>query len=307
LSAAPAFGIHAARLAAGGYDVIPISRVTDPVKHPGKQPAMREGWQNGCPKEAWPSYASCGVGILTKNTPALDIDIRDPELAETIQELADEFFGDAPYRIGEPPKRLMPFRLEGEPFDKMRLDWWSLGHERHEPQRPPAVEILARGQQFVALGIHPGTGKPYTWHRDPDLELPRALLPPMCRAKAEKFLKATAAALGKLGAIHIRLRGAIEEPRKAIVVPGPWLTQEADAERIAAALRSMGNPNLHYDDWIRIGHAIKAALPGPEGKALWERWSALSPKNNPRITSSKWETFKPRAVTAGTIFWEASR
>ena len=89
----------------------------------------------------------------------------------------------------------MPYRLDGEPFGKIKVTWRGLGERRHEPTRPPAVEILARGQQFVAIGIHPGTGRLYRWHRDPWLSLPRIFLPRLGYAKAVRFMRALAAAL----------------------------------------------------------------------------------------------------------------
>ena len=48
--------------------------------------------------------------------------------------------------------------------------------------------------------------------------------------------------------------------------PGLW---RSDAKRIGDALQDYGNADLHYDDWIRIGHALKRDLPGSDGLALW--------------------------------------
>jgi hypothetical protein len=80
-------------------------------------------------------------------------------------------------------------------------------------------------------------------------------------------------------------------------------TATEDAERVMAALEAYGNQDLHYDEWIRVGHAIKAALPGGDGLAIWERWSSLSGKNNPALTRRKWATFNPRTIGAGAIFY----
>jgi len=323
----PWFAEHGSRLESYGYDIIPVTRPCDrwliapgkppvPVKTPGKQPAMLERWQNGCPREQWPGYARCGVGILTRRTPALDIDVMDIELAESIQALADRVLGVVPYRIGLAPKRLMPFRLAGAPFRKVKVEW-TLKDQKN------AVEQLADGQQFVALGVHPGTGRPYEWHRDPDLSLPHGLLPPVDRARMERFMRALAGALERIGATNIKRSGGKEEPKPVprpvangrhpaaaflAKLPGArTVTSPSDVERIAAALERIGNSDLHYDDWIRIGLAIKAALPGGDGLALWEWWSALSAKNDPKLTANKWKSFDPRNITAATLFWEARR
>jgi hypothetical protein len=290
------FGRHAGRLTHYGYDCIPVA---------GKRPVMDE-WQKGCPAGQWPLYADYGLGILTERTPAIDVDVLDEELAGKIQAAAERALGgDPPWRVGQWPKRLMPYRLDGEPFAKIRITWRGLGDRLHEPTRPPAVEVLARGQQFVAIGPHPETGQPYRWHRDPWLSLPRIFLPPLSYAKAARFMRALPAALEQAGAADIKLRGVREESTRLTCParrPGLW---RSDAKRIADALQDYGNADLHYDDWIRVGHAIKRELPGGDGLALWEWWSALSGKNDPHLTRRKWATFDPREITAGTIFYLA--
>jgi hypothetical protein len=308
VSALAWFAEHAARLAEYGYEPIPISRPTDRGEGAGKRPAMPEGWQRGCPREDWPRYATCGVGILTRNTPALDVDVLLPELAGAIQDVADRMLGDAPYRIGQAPKRLLPYRLAGEPFPKLKLEWKrGLGADLYPPGKLPGVEVLSEGQQFVSLGVHPATRKPYEWHRDPALSLPHGLLPGRGHADFARFLRHLAGVLRRLGAEEIKLKGPGLEPEAAGVAPRARARVAADAERIRDALERLGNADLHYDDWIRIGHALKAELPGGDGLAIWEWWSSLSPKNSPRVTRQKWATFAPRSVSTGTIYWEARR
>jgi putative DNA primase/helicase len=246
-----------------------------------------------CPEAEWFRYARCGLGILTRNTPALDADVTDPELAESIRGVADRVLGKAPFRIGRAPKWLMPFRLQGEAFKKMSVVWTLNG-------QPGAVELLADCEQFVAFGVHPITKRPYAWHRDPDLDLPHGLLPPLSRAKGLHLMRSLAGALERIGASGIRLRGAPGHRPAARPMRAP--NAEGDAERIRQALERIGNSNTHYDDWIRIGHAIKAALPGAGGQELWCWWSSLSGKDRPEITRRKWATFDPRTISAGTIF-----
>jgi hypothetical protein len=310
------FGLHAPRLEAFGYEPIPITTIDQrwltepgkpdiPVKDAGKQPAMYSGWQQGCSRSDWPRYAGCGVGILCRNTPALDIDVLDPEIAQAIQDLADQHLGGAPVRIGQPPKRLMPFQLKGEPFKKLRVQWRKgPAVELHPENKPPAVELLTNGQ-FVALGMHPGTGRPYEWHRDPDLSLPHGLLPMLDQDRAVRFMCTLTNALERIGCQDIKLTG-IPKPETVAVddlVSRKWKPTTTEAERVRAALVQYGNNDLHYDDWIRIGHAIKAALPGGDGLAIWEDWSAKSKKkNDPRLTRQKWDTFNPHTISAGTIF-----
>ena len=70
--------------------------------------------------------------------------------------------GDTPcLRIGRAPKRLLVYRA-ATPF---------AGRKRHP------LELLARGQQFVAYAVHPDTGRPYEWPEDSLVELPLSRLP----------------------------------------------------------------------------------------------------------------------------------
>jgi hypothetical protein len=299
------FGRHAGRLTHYGYDCIPITLPTHPVPDAGKRPAMA-AWQHGSPQEQWPSYADYGLGILTERTPAIDIDVLDEVLAAKIQGAAERALGgDPPWRVGQWPKRLLLYRLSGEAFNKIKVTWRGLGDRLHEPTRPPAVEILTRGQQFVAIGVHPGTGEQYRWHRDPWLSLPRCFLPPLSYVKAVRFMRALAFALEQSGATDVKLRG-IHEPDARLArparKPGLW---RSDDKHVGDALEAYGNRDLHYDEWIRVGLALKRELPGADGLALWCWWSSLSAKNDPQVTRSKWMTFNPIEITAGTIFYLA--
>jgi hypothetical protein len=100
------------------------------------------------------------TGILTKVTPAFDIDIRNPEAATAVEELARERFEERGYilvRIGLAPKRAIPFRTDA-PFKKIVRDVVSPSGTSEK------LELLADGQQVVAFGIHPDTRQPYRWH-----------------------------------------------------------------------------------------------------------------------------------------------
>jgi hypothetical protein len=73
-----------------------------------------------------------------------------------------------------------------------------------EKQRAkPKVEILGTGQQFVAYGIHPDTGRPYQWCNDfgpcDPLSLPLSVLPIVTRAQLMEFARKAAQLLSELG------------------------------------------------------------------------------------------------------------
>jgi len=109
-----------------------------------------------------------GVGIRTGQQPdgtwlvAIDADTLNVEHAKTIRDAIDGRLGRLPIRVGNHPKALYVARLDG-PLPYQRIEF---GTER--------VEVLSDGRQFVAEGIHPITGKPYSWPRPlvPFAELP---------------------------------------------------------------------------------------------------------------------------------------
>ncbi|MBF0182653.1 MAG: DUF3987 domain-containing protein, partial [Magnetococcales bacterium] len=66
------------------------------------------------------------------------------------------------------------------------------------------------------------------------------------------------------------------------------------------------NADLPYDDWVRVGMAIKGAL-GEAGANLFFDWSASSVKNVPAATERAWASFHPMVIGAGTIYHLAQK
>src|SRR6516165_4155493 len=124
------------------------------------------------------------TGIRTTLAPAVDIDVRDAEVADRIELVLRAAFPDARLlvRIGMPPKRLIPFRCT-TPFKKIAVSFKSPDGTVHK------VEVLGDGQQFVADGMHPDTGKPYTWRDGADLlSVAHGHLPLLDEAMARRFI-----------------------------------------------------------------------------------------------------------------------
>ena len=123
-----------------GYLPVPI--------RPGFKAPMIDDWQAGHPRSHYlPRYASWGTGILTAACPAIDLDIRDRELVRVLIELAGDILGPTPFRVGSPPKALLPFST-GAPFDKISGRWWALPGEnwRLDGYAPHRIEVLGNGQ-----------------------------------------------------------------------------------------------------------------------------------------------------------------
>jgi hypothetical protein len=94
----------------------------------GKAPSMMKNWQerlntNEDDIAMWAKQGpdAINTGVLTKITPAFDVDVMHPEAARAIEELVRDRFEERGYiltRIGKPPKRAIMFRTD-QPFGKI--------------------------------------------------------------------------------------------------------------------------------------------------------------------------------------------
>ena len=287
------FKARALELFRAGHRVVPIPKGHKRVVIEG-WPALADTQDEANLGELIKTANECGVGILSKWTAGVDIDVRDGELAQKLAGLAHTILGSTVERIGEAPKLLLPYRVE-KPFAKVsshsfRLPGDQVGDKLHR------VEILCDGQQWAAYHVHPDTKRPYHW---PDGDLPaREDLPELDEARARLFIeRAEAAIVAHGGRIEAPKVGGNRSGQAKASLQGQVGTYEA----IADAMRHIGNPGLDYDDWVTVGMALKGAL-GENGRELWDGWSELSDKNNPAMTAKVWGHAKPTTIGAGTIY-----
>jgi hypothetical protein len=170
------------KLLAAGYLPIPVN---------GKAPPI-QGWSDIQATDAlidrWAEqYASASnTGIITAYTPAIDIDVVDPAVADELHRLVEQMIGTSVVRTGLAPKRALLFRTD-RPFKKLVATYTS------SDGRTQKVEILGWGQQIVVDGIHPDTQQPYTWHGgEPGPELKHSELQLLTEEKAKEFIVAAA-------------------------------------------------------------------------------------------------------------------
>ena len=124
------------------------------------------------------------TGIRTSKTPGFDIDIRDPGVADQVEQALLNMCPPGPVlkRTGLAPKRLIPFRCV-TPFKKMSATFKAPDGTVHK------VEVLADGQQFVAEGIHEDTRQPYRWAENVSLlNVAHEHLPLVDEAFARRFI-----------------------------------------------------------------------------------------------------------------------
>jgi len=131
-----------------GFEPIPIA--------PGQKYPTLKGWQKiTLPVDPWPK--NHGIGLRTGRLSGIDIDVYDDGIIQFLLGCLD--FSHLT-RIGQPPKVLIPV-LCPEITKKLLSDAYVDEHGvMHR------IEVLSRGQQFVAYGVHPDTNKPYEWSGD---------------------------------------------------------------------------------------------------------------------------------------------
>jgi len=293
VSATPNFMAQCgSRLADNGYPVIPImpgSKV--PGHYHVAQWTPYPDWARHCDRttkpfevDIWQRWPGCGVGIAAGVVVGIDIDVLDAALSIQIAELAAQMLGDTPcWRIGRAPKRMLVYRA-ASPF---------AGRKRHP------LELLARGQQFVAYAIHPDTGQPYAWPEANLLDVPLERLPAVDEAACLAFLDAA----WQLIPEALRPRSLRLEDSQ-----GAWKGASDPRGTLAAvkaALAFLPNEDLDGHSWITMGNAIKAAL-GEAGRDLWLDWSKSSGKSGqsgrPDTAERRWASLRPHSVGAGSIY-----
>lgn len=278
--------LHGAELIDNGYNVVPIQV--------GKKAPGFDGWQKARSTkpqlEQWVEggHKWAGVGILTKHTPAIDIDVYDEDVVDKIEDWIRFNIGDAPVRIGQAPKRLMVFQTD-EPFRKMRStvyeDEWGDKH---------LIEVLGDGQQFVAYHIHPDTNRPYEWPNDDN----------PVNTKANDLTSLSSEQIDDLIAYFDELALAegwvpvkkARQRHKQLDHDNPFAEDTAPVDinddELRARLLLVPNPD-DYDTWVQVGMALYHQYDGDEvGQKLWHEWAETADNYDADALDRRWDDFK---------------
>lgn len=272
-----------------GYNIVPIS--------PGDKAPRLDGWQNikADKKQhaAWlaEGRGRHGVGIITKNTPAVDIDIMDDEVASIVEQWFTDSIGAAPTRVGKAPKRLLLYRGV-EPFPKLRSSVWF--DEWDEKQQ---IEILCDGQQFVAYHTHPETRLPYTWTtEDTPLTVAADELPVFDLEKARELLKRFDELARDRGWVLLKkarkpMLGGDVDPDDPFLEDSPPV--DLSLPELRERLMLLGVDYAEdYESWINVGMALFHQYDGlADGSDLWHEWSEQASNYDAVALDKRWDGF----------------
>lgn len=283
-----------------GYKVIPIP-------HGLKRP-VEDDWDTFDASEAdikrWGAgrYKRGNIGVLCEHTPAVDLDIYDAQLAQEMEDWLLREFGETCVRVGQAPKRLLVFRTD-RPFRKMSCAY-SDGSTRH------GVEILGHGQQFVAYGTHPDTGKPYEWTSlDEPTTCPMSSLPTITVEECDLILDKFEALAQDRGWVRKQRSGAREllHDEDAFEKFKPILA--VSLEKVDETLGYLPNDEAEYDDYLTVGMALHHQFRGSEdGLKRWHDWASKSSKYEAEDLNRRWSSFGhgPDTATFATLIYKAN-
>lgn len=246
----------------------------------------------------WSKWPRVGIGLQGRSYVGVDIDVTDAELADRIASFTTLELGGAPCRTGNPPKRLLMYRWKGEPGTKRRVTFKGPDGTEH------AVEILGRGQQWVAEGTHPKTMQPYTWDTPPFALGPDGLAE-VTVEEIDRYLDVLAKELETHeDYIDIQITGRMST---AVAVP-LGLDDESlkcwSDDYMDKALEAL--PNAYsYDDWVRMAHAIKASYRDERrGLGAFVEWSMKYTGNTRERAEALWNSINSSSQGVRAVIHE---
>ena len=284
------FGLTGPLLHGAGWDVIP-------VKAREKFPVLKN-WQEGFTSEQIGAFATNGsadssIGLLSAHFPGVDIDVLDRDCADAIERFALDFFGPAPIRYGNAPKRLLMYRTE-VPFSKAKIFLTDpQGNYQGADGKDFAVEVLGNGQQYLIYGEHPN-GYEYLWpNADGPGDRAPSSLTTISVASVNAWLEALPIYLPTGWGVRVSTSAGqdVEEPESALALYKAPL-EGWGAARILDEIAPYLDVEMHYDHWLKVGQALHHQFSGAaEGLALWEQLFSGSGKHRSGVAEKKWDSF----------------
>lgn len=286
-----------------GYPIVELPK--------GRKGPLRPGWQNHplTPDELDAVDPSYGIGILCgigdKPICALDFDVPDPGLAREVKNRVRHLVMSLNlglYRVGKPPKFLLVARAAEPGWRKVTTPRYRKGGIEVQ------LEVLGKGQQFVAYHTHPETGEAYTWPEAFITGTPSMTsvdeLPVLTWDEVRRIMEETEKVFREHGYVadgghRAAADGDMPSP-KAPPVEGLTILR---CKEIFDTLK----PNLgkgSYEDWLSIGMALHHQF-GGSGEAL-QLWKSLSQTYGAdayeeEACDRKWQSFKDERADVSTV------
>lgn len=300
---------YALRVVEAGYDICFI--------RPGEKRPFGKNWEEVKHDESRIASAieagrgGFGVGIKTRKTPGVDIDCYDADLVAHMVAVTEDLCGETLQRVGMPPKTLLVYRAK-KPFPKTQSKTFI-----DDEGRAVKLEVLADGQQFVALHIHPDTEEPYRWKdKRSILDVEHADLPLIDQDDALDLVAEFERQCRKRGwpekstVKRLALTDGTGRERRSDAFLSDKSKVDLTPEQLLKKLHSVPNAS-DYDTWFHVGMALYHQFDGAEeGRLMWHEWSSSALNYDMDALDEKWDTFdiegkKREPITARFIIKQA--
>ena len=286
------------RLLQNGYMPIPVQTAKPGYIKTGKHP-LQVGWPERArirkleecriwTEEIEPDQMN--TGIMCDGLRAIDIDIDDQNTRDDVVKLMEKILGATDFIRcrKKTPRILALYRAAvGEPGKR----------QVGSSEAGKLVEVLGRGQFFVAFGDH-HSGAAIEWLEISPADTEIEKVPPVSEEKIEEFLIKVGETLGC----------PFKKKTESAYDPVLFKTYDkmgASHHDIIACLDVIGNDFDSYDDWIKIGAAIYNSG-GDFG--LFDLWSSLHRSYRGRNTQTQWTKFSGMpTIGFGTLVWMAKQ
>ena len=268
-----------------GYNIIPVVKGT-------KRPALTN-WSRikSTPEliESWDADAS--IGITTGKVVAIDIDCYDKHVTNAIVKYCDQHIGRGLRRIGKAPKALLVCRTE-ESLKKSVSAKYS-----DREGNTNCIEVLGKGQQFVAFGIHPETQEAYRWPKACPFLTPVDALPIINAEQINSLFKYFDKSCVpndwmRMGDGSLANSSLPDAAHGVLSIEHMKSTLDLSDEAINRHLDRVSGED--YSQWILVGQALHHQFNGDsDGLEKWDLWSSkASSYRDCDECRDKWETFE---------------
>ena len=302
-----------------GKKLLAYNYMVVPIKQGEKRPALKDWQDSRLTASDLLKYPNCGIGVLTGQGQfpicAVDIDVLDEQLANEYAEWCRDHLGVSCERVGNAPKMLMVYRAEDANWGKSTSAWFADPSEANKPFKEMVkqrIEVLGRGQQFVAYHVHPDTGKPYEWvdFFGGLTEFSAEMLPLITKDQIAEAVSVFEDMAQKHGLVRVKNSkanvGALtsseldveDDPLMTTVMPMGLLID--DAKRYLEFISSED-----YETWLRVGMALHHEFGASDDALhLWNEWSeTASNYSSFEDVEYRWGTFKQTGSSIITAHW----
>ncbi len=284
--------MQAQSLIDNGYHIVPLKA--------GHKGPVIKSWQS---REFTAADIDAGIGVKcgVGDYPicAIDVDVLDADLVASFSVWVQDNYGITCERVGNAPKTMLIYRMSGPAWRKNTSSWFT--DTDGVKQR---LEILGKGQQFVAYHIHPDTGQPYDWvdflgglEANHVLDLPSISAADVIDIIAQFEQMAADAGLIADGETSTKLMRAKADPEDFTANIKVGLSIKEAKDLLAHIDAS------DYDKWLQVGMALHHEFDGgTDALALYDEWSATAHNySSIEDITKRWDSFGGDGITARTL------